>query len=264
MPMFSNFRFVSVASSVASLLMAANAVAAPSTLDPVLQVQAAISEASKSMASGAKVVTFQYRPNKIYEVSIKPGMFTTFTFQRGESIRQFALANPDAAEVEVNEDTGSAMLRLDAPVTMPATIVTNKSTYYITIIPAPAGQWHQGVSWSSDSSGNGSGFGFGFRSAGEQTGSEAEDSLAGQPNFNYAIEGDKSVAPVAVWDNGRFTWIQFSDAVQSVPAVFFLGPNGAEVVNYVVQPGGKQIKVNRLMTKMMLRLGNQKSIVTAK
>lgn len=254
--------------SVASLLAAFNsiALAAPSALDPVLQVQSAISEVSKSMASGAKVVTFQYRPTKIYEVSIKPGMFTTFTFPRGESIRQFALANPDAAEVEVNEDTGSAMLRLDAPVTMPATIVTNKATYYITIIPAPTGQWHQGVSWSADSSAGGGAGGFGFRSASadQATGPEAEDSLAGQPNFNYNIEGDRSVAPVAVWDNGRFTWIQFSDAVQSVPAVFFLGPNGAEVVNYVVQPGGKQIKVNRLMTKIMLRLGNQKSIVTAK
>lgn len=236
--------------------------------DPVTKVQMAIADASRSLASGAKVAVFPYRANKIYEVGIKPGMFTTFTFPRGEKIKQFALSAPDAAEVAVNEETNSAMLRLETGITMSATIVTSKRTYYLTINPS-TGQWHQGVSWSyGDADGEGTVSGFGYRApagaAGADEGASPEDSLAGQPNFNYTVEGDAAVAPVAVWDNGRFTWLQFSDSVQSIPAVFFLGPDGPEVVNYIVQPGGKQVKVNRLMRKIMLRLGSQKAIVTAK
>ena len=257
--------------ALSGVIFAGNAVAAKNHVDPVAQVQEAIALASQSLTSGAKVASFNYRPSKIYEISIKPGIFTTFTFPKGEVIKEFALSAPDAAEISVNEETSSAMLRLEVPITMSATIVTSKNTYYLTIVPAPTGQWHQGVSWVTSGGENdvgGSG-GFGFRSAANandpyQQQFTSEDSLSGQPNFNYALEGDKDILPIAVWDNGRFTWLQFPDNVQSIPAIFFLGSQGPEVINYTVMPGGKQVKINRLRAKIMLRIGNKKAIVTAK
>lgn len=237
--------------------------------DPVAQVQAALGDVTRSLASGAQVAVFPYRMNRIYQVDIKPGMFTTFTFPRDEVIRQFAVSNPEAAEITVNADTNAAMLRLTASVTISATVVTDKRAYYMTISPS-TGAWHQGVSWSYDGEAGGSGAGFGYRApagarAPVDTGiPEPEDALAGHPNFNYLIEGDAAILPIAVWDNGRNTWIQFPNSVQSIPAVFYLGPDGPEVVNYTVSPNGKQIKVNRLMDKIMLRLGSQKATVTAK
>lgn len=238
--------------------------------DPVAQVQAALGSVTQSLASGAQVAVFPYRLNRIYQVDIKPGMFTTFTFPRDEVIRQFAVSNPDAAEITVNADTNAAMLRLTSPLTMSATVVTDKRAYYLTVSPA-SGAWHQGVSWSYDDDGSGlgaSGFGYrapaGTRAPADSGIPEPEDALAGHPNFNYAIEGDAAILPIAVWDNGRNTWIQFPNSVQSIPAVFYLGPDGPEVVNYTVAPNGKQIKVNRLMDKIMLRLGSQKATVTAR
>lgn len=240
-------------------------------LDPVSQVQAGLAEATRSLSRGAQVVVFPYRHNKIYQINIKPGMFTTFTMPKDEQIKQFAVSNPEAAEVMVNQDTNAAMLRLTGGVTLSATVVTDKRAYYLAISPSADG-WHQGVSWSHDADAVA---GFGYRApAGRAAPASssfddaslppAEDALAGHPNFNYGIQGDASILPVAVWDNGRFTWIQFPDSIQSIPAVFFLGPDGPEVVNYTVQPGGKQIKVNRLVDRIMLRLGSQKAVVTAK
>lgn len=236
--------------------------------DPVGQVQTALAEVTQSMSRGAQVVVFPYRHNKIYQVNIKPGMFTTFTMPKDEQIKQFAVSNPEAAEVVVNQDTNAAMFRLTGGVTLSATIVTDKRAYYLTVSPS-ADVWHQGVSWSHNDD---STAGFGYRAppgapalpASDAGVPQAEDSLAGHPNFNYRAEGDASILPVAVWDNGRFTWIQFPDSVQSLPAVFYLGPDGPEVVNYTVAVGGKQIKVNRLMDRIMLRLGSQKAVVTAK
>lgn len=240
--------------------------------DPVAQVQAALVGVTQSMSSGAQVAVFPYRLNRIYQVDIKPGMFATFTFPRDEVIRQFAVSNPDAAELSINADTNAAMLRLNSPLTMSATIVTDKRAYYLTISPS-TGPWHQGVSWSYEDAGagtgsSGSGFGYrapaGTRATADSGVPEPEDALAGHPNFNYKIEGDASILPVAVWDNGRFTWIQFPNSVQSLPAVFYQGPDGPEVVNYTVAPNGRQVKVNRLMDRIMLRLGSQKATVTAR
>jgi len=241
--------------------------------DPVAKVQAALANISKSLASDAQVAVFPYRMNRIYQIDIKPGMFTTFTFPKDEVIRQFAVSNPEAVEISVNADTNAAMLRLNSPLVLSGTIVTDKRVYFLTISPA-SGAWHQGVSWSygtGGDAGDGNGYGgFVYRApqgarAPADTGiPEPEDSLAGQPNFDYLIEGDESIRPVAVWDNGRFTWLQFPNSIQSLPAVFYLGPDGPEIVNYTVMPGGKQIKVNRLMDKIMLRLGSRKVTITAK
>lgn len=275
-------RFVAVAASLASAFpahadgppdggkmreVARKPTTVPRVMDPVARVQAALTSVTQELSSGARVAVFPYRADRIYQVNIKPGMFTTFTFPRDEVIRQFAVSNPDAAEITVNADTNAAMLRLNAALAMSATIVTEKRAYYVTILPS-SGEWHQGVSWSyGDDSVAG---GFGYRAPGsvrapvESGVPEPEDSLAGHPNFNYVIEGDASILPVAVWDNGRFTWIQFPNGVQSLPAVFYLGPDGPEVVNYTVTPNGKQIKVHRLGDKFMLRLGSQKAFVTAR
>ncbi len=241
--------------------------AAKLELEPVAQVQVALTGVTRQLSNSAQVAVFPYRQNKIYEVGIKPGMFTTFMLPKDEPIRQFALSNPDAADVTVNADANAAMLKLIDKLTLSATIVTDKRAYYLTITPASE-SWHQGVSWSYDDSGASS---FGYRAPSGKVANQQqepphvdEDALAGHPNFNYVIEGDTAIMPTAVWDNGRFTWLQFPDSIQSLPAIFFLGPDGPEVVNYVVQPGGKQVKVNRLMSRMLLRLGSQKATVAAK
>lgn len=237
--------------------------------EAVAQVQTALSSVTQSLSQGAQVAVFPYRPNKIYQVDIKAGMFTTFTLPKDEPIRQFAVSNPEAAEIAVNADANAAMLKLLSKVTLSATIVTDKRAYYMTISPA-SDSWHQGVSWTYDDNAATT---FGYRAPPGNASAQAaqdvhpaalDEGLTGHPNFNYRIEGDADVKPVSVWDNGRFTWIQFPDSVQSLPAVFFLGPDGAEVVNYVVQPGGKQIKVNRLMSRFVLRLGNSQATVAAK
>jgi type IV secretion system protein VirB9 len=249
------------------------------------KIQTEIGQVSQSLTSGAQVAVFPYRLNRIYQIDIKPGNFTTFMIPKNEPIRQFAVSNTEAAEIVVNEQANAAMLKLTAKISLSATIVTDKRAYFLTILPAQD-SWHQGVSWTYDDGQGGSiasanasagamaaaaaatAGTFGFRSSGtsnafQEPVANTEEGLVGQPNFNYRFSGDTDITPIAVWDNGRFTWIQFPNQVQSLPAVFVMGPDGPEVVNYVVQPGGKQIKVNRLMPRFLLRLGSRKVTVEA-
>lgn len=233
----------------------------------IVTVQKTLSEFSRTQSDGAVVETFRYRPNTVFTVFVKQGMVTTIQIPPDEPIEQFAASDTAAVDLSVNAEANVGMLRLVNNVTVAATLVTKKHIFYLKLTPGE--RWHQGVSFSFDEKGEYSAFGYRNPSVSPSVSPDAtgipslDNGLTGHPNFNYLIEGDASIRPVSVWDNGRWTWIQFPAGVQSLPAVFFMGADGAEIVNYTVQPGGKQILVNRLLSKFQLRLGSQQVMVTA-
>lgn len=241
----------------------------------VTKTQLALADITASDASGAQVVTLPYEPHGTYDIPLREGMFTTFSIPSDEPIQQFAVSNPAAVQLQVNAATNTAMLKLVQPITVVGTIVTKKHIFYVNISPASSsGPWYQGVNWSFDSEAFGSSsFGSGVYTnaagaAGNTMGSAepsdpANDLFSGQPNFDYKIEGEASFQPQAVWDNGRFTWVQFPKNVQELPALFVNGANGLEIVNYTVHAGGTQLLVNRLMPSFVLKLGKAEITVTA-
>lgn len=238
----------------------------------VRSVQKVVAQATGAVASGATVAQFRYRSNDIYHIKLKQGMFATINIPKNEPILQFAVSNPGAVDLSVNQEANAGMLRLMNAETVSATVVTAKRVYYLMIHPAAEGEsWHVGVSWTFDEEGSGGTFGYRAAHEGAQSARGAiepsfdpYDGIKGHPNFSYSYDLNNPLAPAAVWDNGRFTWIQLRPEQQSVPAVFLIGPNGPEVVNYTLLPGGKQILVNRLMPRFVLRLGSEAVEINAK
>jgi type IV secretion system protein VirB9 len=204
--------------------------------------------------------------------------FTTISIPTSEPIQQFAVSNPAAVQLQVNAPTNTAMVKLIQPITVVATIVTNSHIFYLNIVPAAEGaSWYQGVNWSfGTQSFGGSTFDSGIYTSAAGPGQAADggastaaahdpaaDLYTGQPNFDYRVSGSAPFKPQAVWDNGRFTWIQFPKSVQELPALFVDGPNGLEIVNYTVHADGTQLLVNRLMPAFVLKLGKSEIRVTA-
>lgn len=234
-------------------------------------------------ATGAQVVTLPYGEHKTYQIPLRQGMITTFALPSDEPIQFFGVNDPGAVEVNVNPATNTAMLKLNATVALAGSILTAKHKYYFAIIPAGRNEaWYQGVSWSfgNDTFGSGNFGGGNFTASGMPSiGQPAASPLApvaapasdnqlgdiytGTPNFNYNVRGDAPFKPVAIWDNGRFTWIQFAKRVQELPALFIDGPNGLEIVNYTVHADGTQLLVNRLMPQFVLKLGKVGVVVKA-
>jgi type IV secretion system protein VirB9 len=91
-----------------------------------------------------------------------------------------------------------------------------------------------------------------------------KDGNAAAFNFNYKIKGDKSIRPSHVFDDGLFTFFQFSNARRTdLPAVFWVSPDGQEsLVNYRME--GQYMVVERVGEKFVLRSGAEKAIVTNK
>jgi type IV secretion system protein VirB9 len=237
---------------------------------PVLRVQRQLESVSAEQASGAEVVTLDWHKHGTYEIPIRVGMFSTLSLPADSPIVQVAFTNKAALQVSVIPATNAIMVRLMQPISVPGAIVTSKRIYYITITPSDA-LWYQGVYWRNGAQDDvpesmAAAYVSPAASAAPASSTQhspLEASLGGQPNFDYSMHGNADFRPLAVWDNGRFTWIQFPRNVQELPAVFIKDRNGLSIVNYTVHDHGTQILVNRLMPEFVLRVGHEDVTVKA-
>jgi type IV secretion system protein VirB9 len=73
-------------------------------------------------------------------------------------------------------------------------------------------------------------------------------------NWNYSFSGDRSIVPIHVFDDGKFTYLQLQKN-QPIPAVFAVtSPSGKEaVVNY--RRDGNYLVIQRIAPQFTLRLG---------
>ncbi len=75
-------------------------------------------------------------------------------------------------------------------------------------------------------------------------------------NFNYQYTGEKSIAPSKVFDNGQFTYFQFSNKNSEIPAIFNVDADGYEsLVNYRVS--SDYVIVERVGAQFTLRNGSE-------
>ena len=79
------------------------------------------------------------------------------------------------------------------------------------------------------------------------------DPFAGPRNYKYLAQGDKSLVPVAVWDNGYSTILQFAGNAR-IPALFVINPDGKEATaSYAVS--GSTVQVGQTAREFRLRDG---------
>lgn len=220
-----------------------------------------------------------HKPVGRTSIFVRSGRTVTIGLQNDESIVTtiWDQQNPgDLVEDFVHPDQRNITLRLRSVGAVPGVITTTARRYFVLLVPTEtnAGPCYQGVIFAS----SGNGFNpFGSSTAGTGTAAASFSEVApvqrpddsvftGSPNFNYSIESDdksKGIKPIVVYDNGRFTWIQFPKTNQALPAVFYSGPSGLEVVNMTPINEGSTILVNRLMDKFILKLGDAEVKISA-
>jgi type IV secretion system protein VirB9 len=74
-------------------------------------------------------------------------------------------------------------------------------------------------------------------------------------NFNYQYTGEQEIAPIKVFDNGEFTYMQFSRKNAEIPAIFSVDASGFEsLVNF--RAAGDYIIVEKVGPQFTLRSGS--------
>jgi len=78
-------------------------------------------------------------------------------------------------------------------------------------------------------------------------------------NFNYTLAGARDIAPIRVFDDGEFTYMQFRP-LADLPAIFLVNKEKQEsVVNYRIE--GPYVVIERIFGQFSLRHGNEVACV---
>lgn len=76
-----------------------------------------------------------------------------------------------------------------------------------------------------------------------------------QYNFNYEFSGSQKIAPLKVFDDGEFTYMEFPEKNAEIPAIFMVNTEGYEaLVNFRVV--GEYLVIERVSGQFTLRSGN--------
>ncbi|NMU89780.1 TrbG/VirB9 family P-type conjugative transfer protein [Achromobacter ruhlandii] len=73
---------------------------------------------------------------------------------------------------------------------------------------------------------------------------------------NYTMSGDTDIGPEAAWDDGAQTWLRFAPG-QDLPTVYFVDPDGNEVITNRHMDGDRTIVLQRTASRWHLRLGQK-------
>jgi type IV secretion system protein VirB9 len=80
------------------------------------------------------------------------------------------------------------------------------------------------------------------------------DPFIGRRNYRYVAQGDRSLAPLAIWDNGYSTVIQFPGNTR-IPSIFVIDPDGKEATaTYSVD--GNTVQIGQTAREVRLRDGD--------
>ena len=98
-----------------------------------------------------------------------------------------------------------------------------------------------------------------FASTGGGSGSGPDLSHPEKLNFNYAISGHEEIAPIEIFDNGEFTYLQFRDKNNEIPAIFAVDEDLREsMVNFKLDPNNSnRVIIEQVFHKLTLRAGKK-------
>lgn len=177
------------------------------------------------------------------EVTTLPGVPTDLQLAPHEQITGLAIG--DTIQWRVEELPGHLFIKpLRSGLFTAATLVTNQRVYPLLLRSTdPKGPWQLRVRWTVPS-----------------TNIIPELGLTPHSlNRHYTIKGQAEFRPHAVFDDGRFTWIDMGQP-QVLPALFMVGPDGPQLVNYLLHT--HYFVVQRLMPRFLLKLGGTEVSVT--
>ncbi len=211
------------------------------------------------MAHNNKIVTYIYRPDYIYNYVGTYEYQAHIKLQAGEKVSTIAMGNTSGWEIV--ENGSRIFLRpLNKYAKTNMTLITNRRLYQFLLdatsvnsINDPAVFFEARFTYPEDVSN------FTILETSpnieEVIGfSNNNDEQSLLYNYNYSISGPEKIVPVKVFDDGEFTYFEFSNKHSEIPAIFYVDSDGYEgLVNYRVE--GDYIIIERLAEMFTLRHG---------
>ena len=211
-----------------------------------------LAEQPRPGPSDPRIFLATYRDSEIYKVVASYGFQTTIEFSSQETIETISIGDSIAWQVV---PAGNRVFlkpqELNALTNM--TVITSMRPYYFEL-GARKSRDPRSVTFLIRFTYPGAGPAV----VGVAVGSKAAASSAKRPtdyNFNYTLTGSHEIAPMRVFDDGEFTYMQFR-SMADLPAIFLVDKEKQEsVVNYRIE--GQYLVIERIGAQFSLRHGGE-------
>lgn len=216
-------------------------------------------EKPKESPADPRIKSVVYRERDVVTIKGHYGYSTTLEFAEHETVETASIGDSVAWQVIKPESRPNMLFikPLEANANTNMTVVTNLRIYSFELSAdkAPSRQ-DKNLAFrirftypNTDAQGLAGIGGDGQPSAGLLTQGKSPDEW----NFDYSFSGSRSLRPERAFDDGKFTYLQFSRKLKT-PAIFLVDEKGNEsLVNFTRK--GKYIVVERLGRKFTLRDG---------
>jgi type IV secretion system protein VirB9 len=223
----------------------------------LLAAPAALAEqAPRPSASDSRVLLATYRDGAVYKIVASYGFQTTIEFSEKETVETISIG--DSIAWQVVPAGHRVFLKPQEPNAVTnMTVITSVRSYYFEL-NAKTSRDPAAVTFLLR-------FTYPDGSPGVLTVRGATQSPtppSKKPtdyNFNYTLTGARKIAPVRVFDDGEFTYMQFR-ALTDLPAIFLVDKQKQEsVVNYRIE--GPYVVIERVASQFSLRHGSEVACV---
>lgn len=213
---------------------------------------------SRPTAVDSRIRVIVYSPDDVFKFTGYYGYQASIELAKGEEVASISMG--DTTSWQIVPSGSRIFLKPTEPdATTNMTMITNKRTYFFELYAEEA----------TDIRDPNMVFNVRFLYPDE----EDEDSLRSfgreisgpdmnkpeKYNFHYSISGHEDIAPIKVFDDGEYTYIQFRDKNAEIPAIFAVDDELREsMVNFRLNPEmGNTIVIEQVFKKLSIRSGQK-------
>lgn len=213
-------------------------------------------QTSRPLPGDSRFRVINYHPNAPHKYVGFYDYNSSIIFEKDETIETISMGNPKAWQLNASGNRLYIKPIADFPedAITNMLLMTNKRIYHFILEAAEVGDegiddpdlvWETRFLYSDDSSDS-------IRQFASAIGPDL--SRPENYNFNYNIAGSDIIAPLRIFDDGKFTYFEFSSTNAEVPAFFLADFQGNEsLVNYRIM--GKYVVVEKVGSRFTLRNG---------
>ncbi len=202
---------------------------------------------SRAIAINPHIRVINYSPNEVHSYTGFYNYVASILFEEGEKVITIAIGDPTAWQITPSGNRLFIKPLQDHAETN-ALIITNRRVYHFALNAREAGGLHdKNLVFETRFVYPQVNFAYSNDSGGSYIPDINEDHTL---NYDYLLSGNNLIKPVRVFDDGRFTYLEFSNETVNLPAVFEVDENGFESMLNIRTVGRHMVieKVGSLFT----------------
>jgi type IV secretion system protein VirB9 len=220
---------------------------------------------SRPTPTDSRIRVMVYNPDDVYKFIGYYGYQASIELAKDEEVISISMGDTTSWQI-VPAGNRIFIKPMEQDATTNMTLITNKRTYFFelyaeetTDIRDPGMVFNIKFIYPDEEEDDG------IRTFASSSGGKSTPDLSHPEkfNFNYSISGHEDIAPIKIFDDGEFTYLQFRDKNKEIPAIFAVDEDLREsMVNFRLDPNNNNLVIiEQVFNKLTLRAGPKISCI---